>query len=405
MLKKSLRTFSVLAVLTALFSLYISSLIPDTLHLYRNEKAVIKSLPMVSFSADSSAETADANLSASPLKYTARLFGVVPLKTVNIARSDRRSVAVAGTPFGIKMFSDGVMIVGFSDIPSSTGYQCPAKLSGLKMGDVIISFNDVKLKSNDDVERFIIKNTDKPIKVTFLRDAQQMEVTLVPVMDSDTGFYRTGMWVRDSSAGVGTMTFYDLQKGMFAGLGHGIKDVDTQQDIRLLSGEIVPVSITGLVKSQNGEAGELKGAFLTDIPTGKVLSNSCNGVYGNIFLPPSANIMQVASPQEITPGPAYILTTINGTMPKKYDIVIEKITLTGSNQNKNMIIRITDPQLLSLAGGIVQGMSGSPIIQNDMLVGAVTHVFVNQVDRGYGVFAQNMIFSMDNAEKMYANAG
>ena len=199
------------------------------------------------------------------------------------------------------------------------------------------------------------------------------------------------------------MTFYDLNKGMFAGLGHGIKDTDTQQDIRLLSGEIVPVSIMGLTKSKNGETGELKGTFLTDIPIGKVLANSINGVYGTIFMPPADNMMAVASPQEITVGEAYILTTINGTKAKKYDIVIEKIALTGSNQNKNLVIRITDPELLSLTGGIVQGMSGSPIVQNGKLVGAVTHVFVNQVERGYGVFAQNMIFSMDNAEKVHLN--
>lgn len=401
MLKKTARISVIMLGLTVIFGFYIHSLVPDTLYFTKEEDTAIKSLPMVSLAPKAVFGSRSVQNGDAPLEYTARLFGIVPVKTVNVAYTDQRVVAVAGTPFGIKMFSDGVMVVGFSDIPTTTGYQCPAKLAGLKMGDVILAFNGTQPRTNDDVEDFIIKNADRPIDVTFLRDSKEYSTTLVPVMDSDTGVYRTGMWVRDSSAGVGTMTFYDLAKGMFAGLGHGIKDTDTQQDIRLLSGEIVPVSIMGLIKSKNGETGELKGTFLTDIPMGKVLANSANGVYGTIFMPPADNVMPVASPQEITAGEAYILTTINGTKAKKYDIVIEKVALTSSNQNKNLVIRITDPQLLGLAGGIVQGMSGSPIIQNGKLVGAVTHVFVNQVERGYGVFAQNMLFSMDNAEKVY----
>lgn len=401
MLKKTARISVIMLGLTVIFGFYIHSLVPDTLYFTKEEDTAIKSLPMVSLAPKAVFGSRSVQNGDVPLEYTARLFGIVPIKTVNVAYTDQRVVAVAGTPFGIKMFSDGVMVVGFSDIPTTTGYQCPAKLAGLKMGDVILAFNGTQPRTNDDVEDFIIKNADRPIDVTFLRDSKEYSTTLVPVMDSDTGVYRTGMWVRDSSAGVGTMTFYDLAKGMFAGLGHGIKDTDTQQDIRLLSGEIVPVSIMGLIKSKNGETGELKGTFLTDIPMGKVLANSANGVYGTIFMPPADNVMPVASPQEITAGEAYILTTINGTKAQKYDIVIEKVALTSSNQNKNLVIRITDPQLLGLAGGIVQGMSGSPIIQNGKLVGAVTHVFVNQVERGYGVFAQNMLFSMDNAEKVY----
>ena len=403
MLKKTARISVIMLGLAVIFGFYIHSLVPDTLYFTKDEDTAIKSLPMVSLAPKAVFGSRSVQNGDAPLEYTARLFGIVPIKTVNVAYTDQRVVAVAGTPFGIKMFSDGVMVVGFSDIPTTTGYQCPAKLAGLKMGDVILAFNGTQPKTNDDVEDFIIKNADRPIDVTFLRDSKEYSTTLVPVMDSDTGVYRTGMWVRDSSAGVGTMTFYDLAKGMFAGLGHGIKDTDTQQDIRLLSGEIVPVSIMGLIKSKNGETGELKGTFLTDIPMGRVLANSANGVYGTIFMPPADNVMPVASPQEITAGEAYILTTINGTKAKKYDIVIEKVALTSSNQNKNLVIRITDPQLLGLAGGIVQGMSGSPIIQNGKLVGAVTHVFVNQVERGYGVFAQNMLFSMDNSEKVYMN--
>ena len=401
MLKKCTKIFFAAAVTLALFSVYVRQLVPGDMYLSKGSGLGIKSLPMVTLEQKDTVKAA-AN-SMQQLTYTAKLFGIIPLKTVNVSTQPGRMVSVAGTPFGIKMFSDGVMVVGFSDIQTAKGVRCPAKAAQLKPGDVIIRLNGEKVKSNADVENHIVEKGSSPVTVTFLRDGIQMETRLVPVYDTTAGTFRTGMWVRDSSAGVGTMTFYDVQKGMFAGLGHGIKDTDTQQDIRLLSGEIVPVSIMGLTKSKNGETGELKGTFLTDIPMGKVLANSANGVYGTMFMPPAENMMEVATPQEITTGEAYILTTINGTKAKKYDIVIEKIALTSSNQNKNLVIRITDPELLTLTGGIVQGMSGSPIVQNGRLVGAVTHVFVNQVERGYGVFAQNMLFSMDNAEKVYMN--
>lgn len=403
MLKKCTKIFFAAAVTLALFSAYIRGLVPGDMYLSKGSGLGIKSLPMVTLEQKDTVKAA-AN-SMQQLTYTAKLFGIIPLKTVNVSTQPGRMVSVAGTPFGIKMFSDGVMVVGFSDIQTAKGVRCPAKAAQLKPGDVIIRLNGEKVKSNADVENHIVEKGSSPVTVTFLRDGIQMETRLVPVYDTTAGTFRTGMWVRDSSAGVGTMTFYDVQKGMFAGLGHGIKDTDTQKDIRLLSGEIVNVRITGCIPSANGEAGELKGVFTSQFATGRVWANSANGVYGSVFSPPADNMMQVASPAEVQAGPATILTTIEGTKPKEYDIVIEKIALTGSSQNKNMVIRVTDEELLERTGGIVQGMSGSPIIQNGKLVGAVTHVFVNQVTRGYAVFAQNMVFSMDNAQKVHKSAG
>ncbi|MBR5305738.1 MAG: SpoIVB peptidase [Oscillospiraceae bacterium] len=403
MLKRCTKIFFAAAVTLALFSAYIRGLVPGDMYFLKGSSLGIKSLPMVTL-VQREGPSAAAN-SAQQLTYTAKLFGVIPLRTVNVSTQPGRMVSVAGTPFGIKMFSDGVMVVGFSDIQTARGIRCPAKEAQLKAGDVIIKLNGEKVKSNSNVENYIVEKGENPIAVTFLRDGIQMETQLVPLFDTSAGIFRTGMWVRDSSAGVGTMTFYDVQKGMFAGLGHGIKDTDTQKDIRLLSGEIVNVRITGCIPSANGQAGELKGVFTSQFPTGRVWANSTNGVYGSIFSPPTDNMMQVASPAQIQTGPATILTTIEGTKPKEYEIVIEKVALTSSNQSKNMVIRITDKELLEKTGGIVQGMSGSPIIQNGRLVGAVTHVFVNQVTRGYAVFAQNMVFSMDNAQKVHKSAG
>ena len=372
-----------------------NSIIPDALYFNHGQEISIKSLPMITFK-QSKSNTSAVSRNGSGINYEAMLLGMFPVKSVAVTNTDERYVSVSGEPFGIKMFSDGVMVVGFSDILTPTGYQNPAKLVGLKMGDIIVSMNGQQTKTKEDVEKIIKKYAQNPINVVYLRDEVEYNLTLMAVFDVSTNTYRTGMWVRDSSAGIGTMTFYDVNKSLFAGLGHGIKDVDTQQEIRLLSGEIVPVKITGLVKSKDGSAGELKGTFLTTFANGRVLLNKETGVYGKAFSPSSDNLMPVATPQEITTGKAYIYTTINGTTPKRYEIEIEKISLTAQNQNKNMVIRITDPELLALTGGIVQGMSGSPIVQNGKLVGAVTHVFVNQVNRGYGIFAQNMIATMDS---------
>ena len=402
MLRRYVRLGVVVFLCSVLFAIYTASLVPDHIYTTGTQPPTIKSLPMVTLVPKTKGSQVSAQ--GEQLGYTAKMFGVVPLKNVNVSGQNTRVVSVAGTPFGIKMFSDGVMVVGFSDIDTQKGSFCPAKAAGLELGDVIISLDGVKVQSNTDVEKHIASKGNSEVVVVFLREGLEHTTKLTPVTDSTTGSYRTGMWVRDSSAGVGTMTFYDVQKGMFAGLGHGIKDTDTQKDIPLLSGEIVPVRITGCTPSSNGEAGELKGSFISQFPTGRVWANSTNGVYGSVFTPPADNMMEVASPNQIETGPATILTTIEGTTPKEYDIVIEKVALNGSNQWRNMVIRITDSRLLEKTGGIVQGMSGSPIIQNGKLVGAVTHVFVNQVNRGYAVFAQNMLFSMDNAEKVHMSA-
>ncbi|MEG2929777.1 MAG: SpoIVB peptidase [Oscillospiraceae bacterium] len=397
-MKSIIKSFVFAAVLLTAFSVYVGTLVPSAMYFASGEEIMVKSLPMISLEKKPLKGQSKSANASSKLEYQAKLFGVLPVKTVNVSTGTVKKVSVAGTPFGIKMFSDGVMVVGFSEVLTSTGYQSPAKLAGIRMGDIIISMNGTPTKSNDEVETIIKKSGQRPITVDYIRDDSQHSATLVPAMDSSTGGLRTGMWVRDSSAGVGTMTFYDTQRNLFAGLGHGIKDADTQKDIRLLSGEIVPVKIIGLVKSKNGETGELKGAFLTSFPSGKVLMNKDSGVYGQIFSAVNENMMEIASPQEVLPGKAYILTTISGTKPKQYEIIIEKVSLTSQNINKNMVIRITDPELLALTGGIVQGMSGSPIVQNGKLVGAVTHVFVNQVERGYGIFAQNMMFTLDAME-------
>ena len=376
---------------------YACGKIPEIVTITYGQQVQLQSEPFISMHPTKEpAPTRRMNSGINTTKYTATLFGVIPLKEVTVISTDQRYVAVSGKPFGIKMFCDGVMVVGFSDILTTSGYKNPAKMSGLKTGDIVTAINYNSTKTNEDVERIISKSNGNPVVISFLRGEEQQITTLTPVKDTNNGNWRSGIWVRDSGAGIGTMTFYDTVTDYFAGLGHGIKDADTHQELRLLSGEIVPVKITGIVKSKNGTAGQLKGSFTTTVASGKILHNGTTGVYGKAYTIEKNNLMPVATPSQIHTGKAHIITTISGNEPQKYEIEIEKVNLTTTDPNKNMIIKITDSRLLTLTGGIVRGFSGSPIVQDDMLVGAVTHVFVNQVDKGYGIFATNMLDTLDS---------
>ncbi len=404
MLKKIYKiTLATLALFGGMYR-YTRAKVPEVMYFGRGRDVCIQSLPIVTLNPVKNTNEKQVDTGGENLQYTASLLGVFPVKEVAVRQVEDRYVNVSGKPFGIKMFCDGVMVVGFSDILTDTGYRNPAKAGGLKLGDVITHINDKEVQTNEDVERMIQKSGRDVMKINYLRKGENRTCLLTAVKDVSSGGMRTGMWVRDSGAGIGTMTFYDTDLGYFAGLGHGIKDVDTRQELRLKSGEIVPVKITGVVKSKNGSAGRLKGNFTSTISSGKVLENGTTGVYGRAYFPDYDNMMPVASPGEIQPGKAYILTTISGSLPVKYEVEIEKINLTARERNKNMVIRVTDKHLLGLTGGIVAGMSGSPIIQNGKLVGAVTHVFVNNVERGYGIFAQNMLDTIDNTAQRYGDA-
>ena len=211
-----------------------------------------------------------------------------------------------------------------------------------------------------------------------------------------TAQYKIGVWVRDSSAGIGTMTFYDNDTGCFAGLGHGICDSEAGTILPLLSGDIVTAEINGLTKSTTGSAGSLRGYFADDNAIGTILTNSERGVFGKAEKAPIDNLeIPIAWKQNVHTGEAKVLSTIDGSEPKYYNIWIENVSRNDNQETKNMVIHVTDGELLDTAGGIVQGMSGSPIIQDGKLIGAVTHVFVNDPTRGYAIFAENMYESVN----------
>ena len=320
-----------------------------------------------------------------------KLLDSIPIKNVQVQLVEPRMVIPGGTPFGIKMFTEGVMIVGMSDIQLGTETVNPSKEAGLKIGDILLSMDNKPVARNDDIKNIILESEGNEVQMTIRRDGEDLDFYLQPVQSEYDNAYKAGIWVRDSSAGIGTMTYYNPETLYFGGLGHAVCDVDTGRIMPLSSGEIVDVNISGSSIGESGKPGELKGKFVNDISSGKLLVNTEFGVFGTLEAPIiQANAIPIAYKQEIKPGPAVILSTVSGDKPQQFDIVIERVNYSDTSDTKNMIVRVTDKRLLETTGGIVQGMSGSPIIQNGKLIGAVTHVFVNDPARGYSIFAENM---------------
>jgi stage IV sporulation protein B len=330
-----------------------------------------------------------------------KLFGVIPIKTANVNVVDRPVLRVLGTPFGVKLLTKGVLVISLNSLQSNGKTLCPGELCGLKKGDVILSIDNQPITSNNHIASIIEKSNGNPLKVEIIRDNTQMNLNLTPVKSDDDNRYKAGIWVRDSSAGIGTATFYDPNTHVFAGLGHGICDSDTGGILSLSSGEIVDVNILGINKGQVGTPGELIGTFASRVGFGQLVLNNQSGVYGKVENAFNYGTdLMLGLKQEIKTGKAYIITTFENQKPQKFEIQIEKVNLSDNNPTKNLVIKITDPALIEKTGGIVQGMSGSPIIQDNKLVGAVTHVFVNDPTRGYGIFAENMYQTAQNTAKI-----
>lgn len=366
---------SVAVLFSGLITLGISSCFPDEVFIEKGESVEVKCpIPLKAES------TKNSDGESYNLKLTTNVGTLV--KNVEIREIEKHRLIPAGIPFGIKMFTKGVMVVGLSDIEKDGRLINPAKECGIKCGDIILKINGRDVSSNEDVGKIINSSKGQDVKVTLKKKDQTKTVMLKPAKSADG--YKAGMWVRDSSAGIGTMTFYDPLSGSFGGLGHPVCDVDTGEILPIDHGKAVGVSISGVVKGEKGTPGELRGVF-SSLNIGNLYDNRESGIFGK-----AENIRYTAKPiaaakkSEINTGAAYILTTVEGSSPKPYKIEIEKISPREKNSSKNMIIRIVDQSLLAKTGGIVQGMSGSPIIQNGKLIGAVTHIFINNSTKGYG---------------------
>lgn len=293
-----------------------------------------------------------------------------------------------GEAFGIRLFTDGVIVASLSDIYTTGGICCPAADAGLRPGDYLVKADGMEIQSNAALAAYIGRSQGSSVTFLVRRGDEEFEATVTPVFGE--GAFRTGMWVRDSAAGVGTLTFYDPETGMFSGLGHGICDSDAGSVMALKTGEPADITLCGIVKGVQGEPGQLRGYFSSDDALGQLLANNETGVYGTLDEAPEGTPMDVALRSEVTAGPVEILVSIDESGPHAYAAEIERVN-SADQPTKNLVIRVTDQRLLDATGGIIQGMSGAPILQGGKLCGAVTHVFTDDPTMGYGIFAQTMV--------------
>lgn len=293
-------------------------------------------------------------------------------------------IAIGGEAVGIKLLATGVLVMGIDRDDTN-----------LQVGDVILSVNGNKIESNAQLITYANESEGKELTLKIDRQGKEVITSLKPKYDEQTKNYRLELWVKDSSAGVGTITFYDKKSGKFGALGHGVTETKDNYILPILTGGITTTNIYSIKKGESKVPGELKGTISNDI-IGNIMGNTDKGIYGEILNKESINKKESVSilpKSKVKEGEAKIISTLDDNEQKSYKIQIEKVLLTSTG-NKNMIIRITDEELIKKTGGIIQGMSGSPIIQDGKLVGAVTHVFLNDPTRGYGVFIENMIEDM-----------
>ena len=304
------------------------------------------------------------------------------------AQDTSRQVIPLGSAFGIKLFTDGVIVASLSDIYTEEGVCCPAAEAGILPGDYLLQADGQDIPDNGALARYIGSSQGEAISFQVRREDQVFSVEVTPVYGE--GSFKTGMWVRDSAAGIGTLTFYDPATGVFAGLGHGICDMDTNGVMALKSGEPAPITLSGIVKGQADSPGQLRGYFSSEESLGTLLANRETGVYGTLHQAPAGEAVETLTREEVATGPVQLLVSLDETGPQLYEAEIQEI-INRDKTTKNLVVQVTDPRLLERTGGIVQGMSGAPILQNGKLAGAITHVFTEDPTLGYGIFISNML--------------
>lgn len=319
------------------------------------------------------------------------LLGVIPFKDVKVTTGERENLWVSGEPIGLYMETQGVLIIDTGEIVGEDGVSYDPAQNIAQAGDYIIAFNDQRVSSKRELVEDITCCNGETAVLSVIRHGEEISLSLDPVLGED-GRYKLGIWVRDNIQGIGTLTYVDEQ-GNFGALGHGISDIDTGDMLTLKWGELYNAQILSIVKGTDGNPGELQGVIRYDESEkiGTILDNQSMGIYGTLDYGCGQGVrLPVGYKQEMQEGPATILACVDGEV-QEYSIEITAIDMNKKDTNKSFTIKVTDPRLLELTGGIVQGMSGSPVIQNGKLVGAVTHVFVRDAGSGYGIFIENML--------------
>ena len=395
--------FVVMLIGIALLGVY-DFIIPENLSVFSGDTNFLSAdninLPFVSANIDSIStskqfcSTIDNSAYVRSLSAETRVFGVVPLKKVTVDVYDEIKLIPGGMPFGVKLYTDGIIVVGISEVEGESGKKEPASESGLQVRDVITEVNGKTVNTANEVSSAIEQSDGNPVSLTVKRNGKTLNLQITPVFSKTDNLYRAGLWLRDSTAGIGTITFISPENNTFAGLGHGICDIDTGELLPLRKGVVVDVTIKSITKGLVGSPGELNGYFSPG-KIGSLVGNTMCGVYGMLSktLDTShSEALNIGLKNEIKLGECLVYCTINDKLDK-YTAEIVKLCNKNEEQ-KNFVIKITDKRLLDATGGIVQGMSGSPIIQNNKLVGAITHVLVNDPTKGYGIFIENMLKNM-----------
>ena len=392
-----MKKIKIILSIICLFIIYIYTayitLLPNNIILMESENYDIKNLFGVELI--ESTKTVNDNYNTSNIEV--KLFGNVLLKNINITTLEDISVVPVGKVIGLKLYTNGVLIVGKSEVEDiNNNLTKPYEQSDIQEGDTILKVNNENIDSIESLKKVVNNSKGKNLELTILRNGTTLTSNITPIQ-SKSNDYKLGLWVKDAATGVGTMSFYEPISKSFAVLGHGITDSDTDSLINIDYGELVTSRVISIEKAKSDKPGEIKGTILNQQTIGKVSKNTQFGIYGTLENLTSLNIdtskaMKVALRDEIEVGKAKILCSLdNSNKTEEYEIEIEKIYFDNDYNNKSMLIRITDEKLIEKTGGIIRGLSGAPIIQNEKLVGAVTNVLVSNPEIGYGIFADLMI--------------
>lgn len=326
-----------------------------------------------------------------------KLLGIFSIKNIKVNVVNQTYVLPGGEAIGVKLNTKGVLVVATSDIVGIDGKTYnPAKHAGIKIGDSIIMINGIKIKDANHVIDLLNDIKSKKVKIEIERNNTSFITEVLPVKSKQDNSYRLGIWVRDKTAGIGTLTFYEPNTKKFGALGHAITDIDTGTLMKAENGEIMRAKVSSIEQGKKGSPGELRGIFFeTEDALGKIENNTNFGIYGTLYddnkVMKQKEALPIGFQRDIKIGKAYILANIEGDSVERYEVEIIKLEKQNVPQSKSMVIKITDDRLRKKTGGIVQGMSGSPIIQNDKIIGAVTHVFVNDPAKGYGIYIEWML--------------
>ena len=403
------KTFFRIIILIVLFIIYsyilVISNIPNNIVIFEGENIELKSLFGLKLDINNSesiqVSVSDENKIDMVGKTTAKLslFDNISIKNINVDVLPKTKVIPVGTMAGLKLYTSGVLVVGMSELEGIDNKKYkPFENTGIKEGDTIIEIDSNKIESTEELIEKVNNSNGNDINLKYVHDEETKECSIKPVKTSNNQ-YKLGLWVRDSAAGVGTVTFYDKDTRSFGALGHGITDIDTEKLINIESGEFVSTKIINIIKSENGTPGKIQGSIENGKNIGTISKNTKFGIFGRVDNLTSLNIdtskeMEVALRDEIKLGKATILCSLDNNNVESYEIEIEKINKQNNYDNKSMQIKVTDYKLIEKTGGIIQGMSGSPIIQNGKFVGAITHVMVQNPTEGYAVFGDMMIKKM-----------